>query len=547
VNEPKPNLVFKNGLVYAVDKNKSRSEAIAIAGDKILFVGDDADIEARIGVDTKVIDLNGKMVLPGFVDAHAHPSHAMDFFGNISLYLLDSPEEYIQQIESYIEKHPDSGYFRGSGWSDGIYPGLGPRKEVLDKLVLNRPIALVSYDGHSIWVNSVTLERAGISRDTPNPEGGVIERDPISNEPSGTLRETAAKLVEKVIPDYSLEERKKALLAYQDMALQAGITRSYDAMLEDHSISAFRELAREGSLKVRFNGAVLVKPDQRVEKQVTGVMRERSRNQHPYFKTKSAKIFVDGVIEGGTGFLLEPYEHRPDSYGELLWPPKKLNEMVVALDAAELQIHFHVIGDGAARLALDALEAAQVKNGERDSRHLVTHLQLVAPEDIPRFKKLGVVGVPQPFWFTVGDYYWKLALPYLGKQRADSQYPMKSFVEAGVIMASASDFPVTIPFNPVIGIQTGITRSEKGDVPEEVLWPEEKVSLEQMIESFTFNGAYANFEDKTTGSLEAGKHADLVILDRNLFEVPINEVDEVKVLATLIDGEFVYRDNGFDS
>jgi predicted amidohydrolase YtcJ len=417
---------------------------------------------------------------------------------------------------------------------------------MLDKLIPDRPIALVSYDGHSVWVNSVTLEQAQIGKYTPNPDGGVIERDPENGEPSGTLRETAVNLVEKVIPDYLLEERKKALLAYQDMALQVGVTRSHDAMLEAHSIATFRELAEEGSLKMRFNGSLWMEPDLGISEQVASVIHERERNVHPYFQIKAAKIFVDGVIEGGTGFLLEPYEHRPDSRGELIWSPEALNELVAAVDAARVQIHFHVIGDGAARLTLDALEAALNKNGKWDSRHLITHLQLVAPEDVPRFKKLDVVGVPQPFWFTVGDYYRNLALPYLGKQRADRQYPMKSFLEAGIIMASSSDFPVTIPFDPLIGMQTGITRSERGVVPEEVLWPEEKVTLEQMIESFTFNGAYANFEENISGSLEAGKKADLVVLDRNLFEVPIKEIDKVKVLLTLVDGEIVYRDKDFD-
>jgi predicted amidohydrolase YtcJ len=223
-----------------------------------------------------------------------------------------------------------------------------------------------------------------------------------------------------------------------------------------------------------------------------------------------------------------------------------LNKLSSNLDREKVQIHVHIIGDAAARITLDALEYAQKINGARDSRHAITHLQLVAPEDIQRFKQLAVIGLPQPFWFSVGDYYWQLALPYLGKERADSQYPMRSFIEAGVIMASASDFPVTIPFDPLIGIQLGITRSEIGVEPEEILWPEERVTLEEMIATFTFNGAYANFLDNETGSLEVGKQADIVVLDQNLFEIPATEISQTKVQLTLVNGNVVFSDLDFE-
>jgi len=543
VKETRANLVLKNGSIYTVDSDRSWAKAIAIAGDKILFVGSNNDVESTIGPDTAVIDLNGKMVLPGFVEAHAHPSHAMDFVANISLYLLDSPDAYREAIARYAEGHPEAKVLRGSGWSDSHFPGIGPNKAFLDALVPDRPIALVSYDGHSTWVNSVTLAQAGITGDTPDPAGGYIERDPESGEPSGTLRETAMQLVDKVIPDYSTKERKDALLAYQEMAAQAGVTLSHDAMLEPESIKAFRELEAEGRLKIRFRGAVLMEPDKPLAEQVDAVLEERSRNRQPYFQSNAAKIFVDGVIEGGTAYLFEPYVHKPGFRGEPLWWPEILNEASAALDKEGIQIHVHVIGDAAARITLDALEYAQGKNGRRDSRHLVTHLQLVAPEDIQRFKQLGIVGVPQPFWFSLGEYYDELALPYLGRQRADRQYPMRSFIESGVIMASSSDFPVTIPFDPVRGIQLGMTRSEIGVVPEEVLWPEERVTLEDMIATFTINGAYANFLENETGSLEVGKQADLIVLDHNLFEIPSAEIANTKVLLTLVDGQEVYRDS----
>jgi predicted amidohydrolase YtcJ len=542
----KSDLTLLNGSVYTVDKNRSWAQSVSIYNGKIVFVGSNENAKPYIDSQTLVIDLDGKMVLPGFVDAHAHPSDAMDLVGNISLYSDDSLEKYIESIKRFVALHPNKSYYRGSGWADTLFPNLGPRKEILDAIIPDKPIALISYDGHSMWGNSVTLEKSIITKDTPDPDGGRIERDPETGQPSGTLREeTAFKLVEKVIPKYSLDERKNALLAYQDMAARAGITLSHDAMLDAQAISAFNTLAKENLLKMRFRGSITIDPDLDISQQVKSVLTERTKNTHPYFQTNAAKIFVDGVVEGGTAYLLEPYEHKPQFRGEPIWGTEILNVGTIAFDRENIQIHYHVIGDAAARITLDALELAQQTNGARDSRHLITHLQLVEPDDILRFKLLGVVGVPQPFWFKVDEYYWELAVPYLGKKRAEKQYPMQSFIDAGVVMASASDFPVTIPFDPLIAIQTGITRSASSS-SKDVLWPEERTNLENMIASFTINGAYANFLENETGSIEVGKQADLIVLDRNLFNVPSREIAKTNVLLTLVEGKEVFRASNFN-
>jgi predicted amidohydrolase YtcJ len=254
---------------------------------------------------------------------------------------------------------------------------------------------------------------------------------------------------------------------------------------------------------------------------------------------------VDGVIEGGTAYLLEPYAHQPDFRGEPIWGPELLNNACATLDKEKIQIHLHVIGDAAARITLDALELTLDKNGKWDSRHSITHLHLVDPDDIARFKDLEIIGLPQPFWFKIDDYYHELALPYLGKEGADRQYPMQSLIDSGVVMASGSDFPVTIPFDPLIAIQTGITRSTPKENNGEVLWPEECSNLEDMIRSFTYNGAYANFLEDENGSLEIGKKADLIILEKNLFEIPVEQIAETKVLLTMVDGNVVYQGTDF--
>ena len=538
-------LVLKNGSIYTVDKDRSWAQAIVIEHDQIVYVGSDEDAESYIGADSVLVDLEGKMVLPGFVDAHAHPSHAMDLVGNISLYGGESLVDYLEEITTYVKQNPSREFYRGSGWADTFFTTLGPDKKNLDVILPDHPIALVSYDGHSMWVNSATLKKANITKDTLDPDGGRIERDPNTGDPSGTLRETAFKLIEDVIPKHSREERKNALLEYQKMAARAGITLVHDAMLDVESIAAYNELAQAGQLTMRCRGSVTMEADQELGPQIEIVLSEKEKNTHPFFQTLSAKIFVDGVIEGGTAYLLDPYDHQPDFRGEPIWDPELLKKTSLSLDKEKIQIHLHVIGDAAARITLDALEQVRNVNGKWDSRHSVTHLHLVASEDIQRFKDLEIIGIPQPFWFKVDDYYHELALPYLGKERADRQYPMKSFIDAGVIMASSSDFPVSIPFDPLIAIQTGITRSSTKENHQGVLWPEERVSLEEMIISYTFNGAYANYLENELGSLEVGKKADLIVLNKNLFEIPAEEIGGTKVILTLVGGEVVYQGSGF--
>ena len=545
MNKDFSTMVLKNGVIYTVDISLPWAQAIVIKDGIVEFVGSDQEVESYLDSDSYVIDLAGKMVLPGFIDAHAHPSHAMDLVGNISLYSGESLNDYVRDIAEFVKNHPEREFYRGSGWADTFFSNMGPDKEILDAIIPDKPIALISYDGHSMWVNSVTLEMANITKETGEPDGGRIERDPETGNPSGTLREMAFKLIEDVIPKHSLEERKNALIEYQKMAARAGITLVHDAMLDAESTTVYNELAETGQLTMRFRGSITLEADQDIQPQIELVLSEKEKNTDPFFQTLSAKIFVDGVIEGGTAYLLEPYAHQPEFSGEPIWSPELLIKTCDALEKEKIQIHLHVIGDAAARITLDALEHAREIHGERDSRHSVTHLHLIDPVDIPRFNDLEIVGLPQPFWFKIDDYYHELALPYLGKERADNQYPMQCLIDAGVIMASGSDFPVTIPFDPLIAIQTGITRSTPEEDNGEVLWPEECSNLEDMIRSFTYNGAYANFLENEIGSLEVGKKADLIILEKDLFEIPVEQIAEVKVLLTMVEGNVVYQGSDF--
>lgn len=538
---PVADLVLKNGIIHTMSGAGVRAEALAVKDGKFLFVGTNKAVKRFLGKETQILDLGRKLVLPGFIDSHCHPSAAIEQFGAVALFGMRSVAEYEKAIVDFVNAHPGTPVIRGSGWSNTVFGPAGPNKVILDEIVKDLPVALSSEDGHSTWVNSKALDLAGVTKDTKNPPGGVIERDPITGEPNGTLRESAADLVSNVIPDYTVEELARGLEEYQTMALAFGITTAHEASLVAgaNDLKAYKALETSAELRMRFRASLFTDPGKGIE-QVRELAAERDRNKDPLFQTRAAKIFIDGVIEGGTAYLKEPYVHKPGFRGEPLWTPEALNAICAALDREGFQLHFHAIGDAAVAEALDGVAYAARINGRRDSRAMLTHLQLVSPEDILRFKTLGAVAVTQPFWFMKDDYYSKIQVPYLGLTRADQEYPMESFFETGVTVTSSSDYTVTIPCDPIQAIQIGMTRRLPGLTdPDAVLWPEERASLEQMIASFTINGAYANFLENTTGTIETGKSADLVVLDKNLFELPADEIGAAKVILTLFEGRQV--------
>jgi hypothetical protein len=546
-NSQSADLVFKNGYIVTVDSLNNKAEALAIKDGKFVFVGDNESVKSFIGDKTKVIDLKGKMILPGFIDSHCHAISSYRYFYELNLYGLKTANEIQTAIKKYLSDHPEAKYIKGRGWSNTDFPKTGPDKKIIDEVVKDIPVSFSSEDGHSKWANSKTLELAGITKATKNPAGGVIERDPVTGEPNGILRENAADLVSDIFPLYTVEELMKGLVAYQQMAHTFGITTVHDAYLdaESNETEAYRNLEKDKKLKMRFRASLYIDPEKGIE-QIKLLDDERIKNKGSLFQTNSAKIFIDGVVEGSTAYLKEQYLHQPGKYGELLWKIDALNEICAALDKDNFQIHVHSIGDAATSVILYAFTFAEFQNGKRDSRNSITHLQLVDQKDIKKFKELGVVAVPQPYWFSKDDYYYNIQVPYLGQERADEEYPMKSFFDMGVIVASSSDYPVTIPCNPLKAIQYGITRSEFNTTDStEVLWPEERVTLEQMIRSFTINGAYANFLESETGSIEVGKKVDLIVLDKNLFEIPVTEINNAKVLMTIFEGENVFVDSAF--
>jgi len=555
-NGIKADLVLQNGFVYTVDKQCHRAEAVAVRDKEIAYVGDTKGVQEFIGPNTEVIDLTGKMLLPGFIDSHAHASATINEDDSVMLYHLDSKEAYVSAVKAFAEKHPELDVIYGNGWNNEVFPPQGPLKEDLDTIVTDRPVSLMSNDGHSIWVNTRALEMAGVTKDTPCPYGGMIEINPATGEPSGTIRETARDLIQNVLPPYTVEQMKTGIREFMIEAARVGITTVHDPMLllpdcdgqlngygsARNCIRAYVELLENKEMTLRVRGTILTDPT-KGDSQVPEIVAACNDQQDPLFQITGAKVFVDGVVEGGTAYLLEPYAHKPDFRGEPLWEQESLNALCSAVDREKRQIHIHAIGDAAIRMSLDALAVAKDLNGRRDSRHLITHLHVVNYDDIPRFAELDIVGVPQPFWHVKGEYFWGLEAVYLGRERAEKEYPLKSFLDAGVTLACASDYPVQVPSPPLLAIQLGITRCIPGETdPNEILGPNERMSLEDMITGYTINGAYANFVENDTGSIEVGKKADLVVLDRNLFDIPETEIADTNVLLTLFEGKAIYRD-----
>ena len=539
-------LLMLNGKVYTVNHEQSWAEAIAITDGRIIWVGNSEDANQWQGEGTRTIDLGGKMVLPGFQDIHIHPVHSGVSYQQCALFDAEGVELLQQRIKQCAESEPGE-WIRGGGWLVTNFAPSGlPDKKLLDEIVPDRPVALKSSDGHSMWVNSLALELAGINADTQDPAGGRIDRYPNSTEPSGSLQETSAmNLVHIVEPELTQKELEAGLAYSRDHLHSLGITAVQDALLKltpgdaYFGLPAYLALEERGELNLHVINAMYWQNDISLEEQLPAFLKARDEST-PYIHNTAIKIWQDGVIETETAALLEPYLNRGDQFvGELLNEPAVLNEAVTALDAAGFQIHFHAIGDRAIRSAFDSIQAAREANGKHDNRHHISHIQLFSPEDIPRFAELDVVANFQPLWAIEDGYITDLTIPRIGEERGKFLYPIGSVQRTGARVAFGSDWYVTSA-NPLDGIEAAVTRLDPDGKTDEPLGENEEINLAQAIENYTLNSAYVNFLDVDTGSIEIGKLADIIVLDRNLFDVPASEINLVRVIATLFRGELVF-------
>ncbi|BDV31837.1 amidohydrolase [Microbacterium terricola] len=541
-------LVFIGGPVFTADTVRSRATGVAVSGGRIVAVGGD-EIRELIGPRTEVVDLAGRMLVPGFQDAHVHPVS-----GGLELLRCDLSEgsteaEYLDTVAAYAQAHPDEEWITGGGWAMSAFPGGTPTSEALDRVLPDRPAFLPNRDGHGAWVNTAALRRAGIDRDTPDPADGRIERD-ADGRPTGTLHEGAMSLVNRLIPDPSPEFLHEALLAGQRYLHSYGITAWQDAIIGDYSDlvdqgETYRAAAADGSLTGRVVGALWWDRTAGLE-QIPSLVERRERFSLGRFQATSIKVMQDGVAENFTAAMLEPYHdghgHFTDNSGISFVAPEILAEAVPQLDALGFQVHFHAIGDRAVRECLDAVAAAIDRNGRGDNRHHIAHIQVVHPDDVPRFRELGVAANMQSLWATLEPQMVELTLPFLGSPRDAWQYPFGDLLRSGAVLAAGSDWSVSSP-NPLAAIHTAVNRQaapgyEEGDY--EPFLPEQAIDLATSLTAYTAGSAWVNHLDAETGTVEVGKYADLAVLDRDPFAGPADQIGATRVLQTFVEGVRVF-------
>ncbi len=533
------------GNIYTVDAKGSTVQAVAIKDGRFTYVGDEGGVQKFIGKATEVIRLDGGMAMPSFIDGHAHGHEGgVAFLFQADLYGLESIDEYLAAVEEFIAEHPEMDFIQGQGWRNGYFENGTPTADILDKIDTDLPIALISEDHHSTWLNSKALSLLGDLSKIKDIEGGVVERD-ANGKPSGTFRELARVYLEDIIPKYTVEQYKEAILFYQDWMKEYGITTYWEPMVNldggTNLIQAYNELDEAGELLIRVYGGYMImdEPGYLEEVDVAKGLIESTKGGD--FEVDAIKILVDGVVEGGTAYLHEDYAHMPGFRSAPLWDQERLNEMFAKADAMGITVHTHAIGDAATTMTVDACEYAFKKNGDMGNRHAITHLQVVDPADIKRMAELKMVASVNTFWFCKEPgYFYELEVPFLGEERANREYPLKSFFDLGIVAAGASDFPVTVPPMPLWAIQTGVTRMNPEGDPATLQNPTERATIEQMIAAFTINGAYQLFQEKNFGSIEVGKSADMIILDQDILKIEPTKIIDTTVLRTMLKGKTVF-------
>ena len=546
--QDRADLLLLNARIYTVNTRQPRAEALAIRGDRIIAVGTAKEMEAYRGPSSKTIDAQGHLILPGFTDCHIHFLDGSLGLTRTHLDDATSVAEIQRRVKNYAEAHPKEPWILGRGWLYPVFgPGVLPDKRLLDEVVPDRPVYLEAFDGHSWWANSKALAAAGITRSTPNPPGGVIVRDAKTGEPTGVIEEDAAdSLIERVIPLPSREQKLEAIRAGIKQANRVGLVRVHSAsdlgiaISDLQNVGLYDELRRSGELTLRLYLAYRLDPPEVTSQQVQEIEAARKKYHDEWIAAGSAKFFLDGVIETHTAAMLAPYSDDPSQSGSLLWDRAKYQRGVTELDRHGIQIFTHAIGDRAIRTALDAYEAAQKANHTSDARHRVEHIEDVSASDIPRFGRLGVIASMQPLHAYPDDDTLKSWAGNVGPERVERAWAWRSIEGSGGVLAFGSDWPV-VTLNPWPGVQNALTRrTTEGDPPEGFV-PSERISLEDAINAYTLGAAFAGHREKSEGSLEPGKLADLIVLEKDLFKIEPTEIARTKVLMTMVGGKVVYQ------
>lgn len=539
-------LLLTGGRLWSPGGVPSGADSVAVAGGRIVAVGQARELRRLAGPSARTIDLAGRLLLPGFGDAHAHP--IMGGLDRLRCDLSEIDEEagaYVRAIAAYAAAHPARTWIVGGGWSMAAFPEGRPARKLLDAATPDRPVLIHSRDGHSAWANSAALRIAGIDHGTADPPRGRIERD-ADGEPQGTLQESATDLVARHAPPASAAEREEALLSGQAYLHGLGITSWNEAIVDPESQAAYVALEGRGALTGRASLS-LRWDEERGPEQLAELIERRAAIRamgSPRLRAENVKIFQDGVMESRTAALLEPYQGPDgkaiDEAGTSIHPPECLREVVTGLEAKGFAVHAHAIGDRAVREVLDAMEAAAASNGRRNARHHIAHIQLIDPVDIPRFATLGVVANAQPLWAAEDSYLRDLTRPIVGDERTDRMYPFESLRRAGARLAIGSDWNVSTA-DPLALLEVAVRRIDPARPDDPPFGPAERLSIEAALEAYTAGSAFVNGFDLEVGTLEAARAADLAVIDGDILSGSSRST-EATVVLTVAGGRIVHED-----
>ena len=529
-------LLLLNGTIYTMDPSRPRVQAVAAKGSRIEALGTDDEMRglATQG-EWRIVDLRGRAVLPAFTDCHLHFLEYAVKASRLSLEEQLSLDEALSRVQDYVQHAEAGAWIRGSGWSDSTWPpGAVPWRQLLDRVAPAHPVVLTKKDGHVIWVNSEALRRAGVNEDTPEPPGGVMERDSETGEPTGILKEGAMHLVCDAIPSPSAEERQPALRRAVAEAHELGITGIHDCgswqSVKDESLSDYQEMIGRDELAVRvFMMLSRANLDEAIK---VGL---RSGFGDSYLRVGNVKLFCDGTLGSQTAEMIEPFVGQPDNKGVAAIAQEELEDTVHKASSAGIACSVHAIGDKANRRVLDAFETQRRAGLGRELRHRIEHVQLLHADDVPRFKELQVIASMQPIHATQDMY---LADRYWG-ERARLSYAWRSLVDSGARLAFGSDAPVE-SMNPLVGIHAAVTRQRTNGEPAEGWYPEQRLTVAEAVHGYTLGAAYACGTERDKGSIAVGKLADLIVLSHDIFEIPPADILSTHVVATVFDGRIVH-------
>lgn len=538
-------MVFYNGRVYTGAGEDPFVEAIALRQNKILAVGSTASIRQLAGRSTRSVDLKGKLVIPGFNDAHIHFLRGSLSLQSADLNACKTPQEAVDTLLAFATRHPDAAWVTGSGWQYTVFPGGTPTKELLDAVIPDRPVYVYAYDGHSAWVNSRALALAGITSSTTFDGFGSVVKD-ASGEPTGMLSEGAMELVRKLIPAVTPADKRAALDAGLQLAASLGITSVQNASGTVEEFELYEERRRQGKLTLRYAAAFSAGAGT-TEEDLRGfaAIKDRYAND-PWVRADAIKFLLDGVIESHTAVMMEEYsdagEKGKTANGVFALPLSDYRRLTAAFDSAGFRLYTHAIGDRSVHESLNAYEQAQVRDRSRLRRHRIEHIEQCKPADVERFHRLNVLPSMQPIHADPATVaVWARAV---GEERLPFSFGWQSMLRSGARLVFGSDWPACIDLDPLHGIHVAVNRQSPDGKPLGGWVPQQRIGLREALDAYTYGGAYSSFEEKIKGRLQPGYLADLVVLSQDLFEIDPARIHATKVLLTMVDGKVVYQASG---